>query len=132
MTPLHWAAKNGAIEAVAYLLLTRNVSVNAQTRLNEVALHFAVRRNSVEILRMLLDQGADVNAPNHEGRTPLHLAVIEEKVMCVDELLKAPEVRPNLRDRDGVSFIFTVLLWTLLRPVRIFSLFSMRSSPHLE
>ncbi len=41
-------------------------------------LHGAVRSGNVEIVRMLIDAGADVNVQDAEGRTPLYLTSNEE------------------------------------------------------
>jgi hypothetical protein len=113
MTPLHWAANNGALETVGYLLM-ESANVDAETKLKEVPLHFAVRGNSQEILRMLIVHGANVNAQNVEGRTPLHIAVMEGRFECVDQLLMSPSVNLMLRDRDGVLFVLVILPLTLL------------------
>ncbi len=39
-------------------------------------LHIAAREGAVEDARALLDQGADLEAREHIGRTPLHIAVM--------------------------------------------------------
>ena len=38
-------------------------------------LHIAVQNQDIEIIKILLDSGSDVNAKNAAGQTPLHLAV---------------------------------------------------------
>jgi ankyrin repeat protein len=49
------------------------VDLNAQQTDDETALHFACFRGKPEAARLLLDHGAQVNAKNYRGETPLHL-----------------------------------------------------------
>ena len=42
-------------------------------------LHFAVQINSPEIVKALIDKGADVNAITDRGVTPLHLAIVKKQ-----------------------------------------------------
>ena len=44
-----------------------------QQKGDETPLHLACLRGEPEIARLLLDHGADVNAKNYQGETPLHL-----------------------------------------------------------
>lgn len=39
-------------------------------------MHYVARRNSVGCVELLLENGADVDAKNDKGKTPLHLASI--------------------------------------------------------
>jgi ankyrin repeat protein len=74
-TALHLAAFFGKSEAV-HILLDAGASVAAYTR-NEFAnqpLHAAAAGRHVEVCRLLLAAGADVNATQHGGYTPLHEA----------------------------------------------------------
>mgnify|MGYP004617869045 FL=1 len=42
-------------------------------------LHFAVQINSPEIVKALIEKGADVNAITDRGVTPLHLAIVKKQ-----------------------------------------------------
>jgi ankyrin repeat protein len=61
------------------------------------ALHEAARRCDVEIARLLLSRGANVNKRNRWGGTPLHEAACPE----VAELLIQHGAEINARDDDG-------------------------------
>lgn len=47
----------------------------------------AVQHNNADILKMLLDAGADANARATTGETALHVAIAEEKQACLEILL---------------------------------------------
>ncbi len=59
---LGWAAWSGNPEAVKMLLAADDIDINAG------GLHSAASRNNIEIIRLLLDAGAEVNSPK---RSPL-------------------------------------------------------------
>ena len=57
---------------VARLFLELGVDVHAQTFFFATALHLAAFRGKFEIAQLLLDYGANPNAENEQGMTPLH------------------------------------------------------------
>jgi hypothetical protein len=59
--------------------------VNARS-LGFTPLHYAAMHNSdIEVLRYFISQGADVNAENNDGLTPLDVADTEEKKSILSE-----------------------------------------------
>ncbi|XP_043472530.1 ankyrin-1-like [Leptopilina heterotoma] len=63
---------------ISRLLLHHPVKVNDETQdHDQTPLHFAVHIAKVEIIKILLEKGAIVNATNKELNTPLHIAVSE-------------------------------------------------------
>ncbi|MCD6046831.1 MAG: ankyrin-like [Gammaproteobacteria bacterium] len=66
-------------------------------------LHFAVLSDhplAIELVKLLCEAGANINARARTGETPLHLAVLKNKVTCVRYLL-AKGADFSLPDCDG-------------------------------
>ena len=78
-TPLHLVSR-GRYDSdehgvgIAQLLLERGVDhVDAQAKNKWTPLHLAAFNGRLELTRVLLDHGADMNAKNFQDETPLHL-----------------------------------------------------------
>ncbi len=59
----------------------------AQTVIGETSLHFAVKNGTVEQVKLLVTQGARLEAKDHEGATPLHHAAVAGRAAMVTLLL---------------------------------------------
>jgi hypothetical protein len=74
-TQLHYCADNGLTTSVKRLLSIRNINVNVKDDGDGwTPLHWAALNGHVEITRLLLQNGAEVNAESNGGWTPLHWA----------------------------------------------------------
>ncbi|KAF8263992.1 hypothetical protein EI94DRAFT_1832014 [Lactarius quietus] len=77
--PLHYAARDMRLDAV-HVLLTYNADVNSQTDDCRTPLYvvfsdnFFSERKVVDMVRRLLEHGADPNVPHQDKSTPLHQA----------------------------------------------------------
>jgi ankyrin repeat protein len=92
-TPLSVAIEEDNAEAIA-LLLKRGAEVNLKPRTRRYTppLHTAVAAHKPALLRLLLEAGAEPDAPNERGETPLMYvgsASEEMAVAMVKDLLKA-------------------------------------------
>lgn len=74
-TPLHRASCNNNLAIIDVLLSKGKVNVNATDRDGWTSLHHALAEGNVEIAVKLARAGADVNARNSDGETPLQVAV---------------------------------------------------------
>jgi ankyrin repeat protein len=71
------AAKNGDLATVKAILATDPSALNAVDKEGSTLLHCAAWKGHVELVRLLLDAGAPINATSqnsHYGTTPLHAA----------------------------------------------------------
>ncbi len=83
------AAQKGDVAAVQ-ALLKQNADVNASQGDGNTALHWAAYREDAEMVRVLLQAGANVKARTRlGGMTPLHLAATGGNAPIIDLLLKA-------------------------------------------
>lgn len=94
---IHDAAVFGPLSRVERMLEQDPTSVGATDRFGFTALHGVVAEHHFDIARLLIAKGADVNAGNDEGVTPLHLAAYPEMV----EILVANGARLDARDSNG-------------------------------
>jgi uncharacterized protein len=104
-TPLMRAARNGDLPLMR-LLLEKGADPNRRTRAGMTALLFSMapgRRKSakdaVEAVKACLDGGADVNAVNEVGETPLHAAVAQGPAMVA--LLAERGAKLDVKDKQG-------------------------------
>ncbi|WP_022854953.1 ankyrin repeat domain-containing protein [Thermodesulfobacterium thermophilum] len=56
--------------------ILKQEDLNIRDKYGDTLLHYAVRKNYKEIIRLLLEKGIDINTPNNIGETPLHQAIL--------------------------------------------------------
>lgn len=105
-TPLHYPAffGQGAAAAVSADLLAAGADVDARSA-NDFAvlpIHSAVAGGHDDVVAVLVDAGADVNARQPHGWTPLHGAALNGSLVSVARLLAAG-ADPVARNDDGAS-----------------------------
>jgi ankyrin repeat protein len=66
--------------------------------MGQAALHFAVDESSIEVVKLLIKHGADINMPNRYGRTPLHVAAMYNRWDSAEALIDAGA---DMTLRDG-------------------------------
>jgi hypothetical protein len=99
-TPLMIAALSGNLKMVD-CLLTRGANPNAAGPAGRTALHLAVRRTgSLEVCKRLAEAGADINATDEQGSTPLIEAIHSEQLDIARWLLDN-HADVNAKDRQG-------------------------------
>ena len=99
--PLHEAVSAGDAEKVRELL-TPEFAINEKDPSGMTALQIAVREDNMEMIEILIGNGADVNL--HSTRlqfTPLHIAVRKSDEMA--KLLIAHGADVNQKNKDGAT-----------------------------
>ena len=102
-TPLIMAAEQGKMDLVEFLVLEAGANVNA-TALPEqgevTALRYAIGNDDYQMVRFLINNGAEVNLANSRGWTPIMTAarVGNRDIM---ELLIENGADIRVRDNDG-------------------------------
>jgi ankyrin repeat protein len=118
--PLMLAIEYGK-EKVVDLLIESGAQIEAMDDNGNTALIKAVGdKRRVQIVKHLLNRGANVHAKNHHGVTPLHVAVQSGSERMVNALLeKQPDLEARTKDGETALLIaskegFTSILQSLL------------------
>ncbi|CAG8094086.1 unnamed protein product [Penicillium salamii] len=88
-TPAQEAAAASHRELLAFLL-SKNADINTQAYSDVWSpLHEVIYLNNIEMVELLVDHGAHLNARLTSSKTPLHMAVVQRNIPVMEILLKA-------------------------------------------
>ena len=102
------AAKSGDAERIISLLANDTSLVKARDKDGSTPLHCAVWKGHQQVVALLLEAGADVNAQNendHWGTTPLHAAAHANQA-AIAQLLIDHGADVQATDREGRTPMF--------------------------
>ncbi|KAI9594733.1 ankyrin repeat-containing domain protein [Syncephalis fuscata] len=100
---MHHAAQQGDLSAIRQLIESGDNKVNDRDFQNVTALHWASINSRLEIVRYLLDQGAEVDAVGGDLlATPLHWAC-RKGHLPISALLLERGANPGLKDAQGFN-----------------------------
>jgi len=105
-TALMYAAINNNVQ-IAYILLSHSTAhLDVRDKFGNTALHLAAQRNSLDVMRQLLDAKAPIDVQNHEGITPLMMAANTGRIEAVKLLLKygADTSKQDYTGRDALGW----------------------------
>lgn len=86
------------VAAVSAALKHDDIDLEATNEFDETPLHIAVEKESLPIVKLLLEKGANTAAVSQTGETPLHVAAGDGTLSIVEALLmKNADV--NVRDK---------------------------------
>uniref|UniRef100_A0A8C9XAB3 Ankyrin repeat and FYVE domain containing 1 n=1 Tax=Sander lucioperca TaxID=283035 RepID=A0A8C9XAB3_SANLU len=74
-----------------------------EARDGQTPLHLASSWGLEEVVQCLLEFGANVNAQDAEGRSPIHAAISNQHNVIIQLLISHPDIRLNIRDRQGMT-----------------------------
>jgi ankyrin repeat protein len=109
--PLHYACEEGHVEIVKWLVISMRADCNIADRRGETPLIKTAKyvgskskgSNCKEIAKMLIAQGANTNAVDADGMTPLLHACTQGDVELVGKLVKDGGASPDLRTRANLT-----------------------------
>jgi len=100
--PIHDAVSSGDVDRV-YALISPDLEINEKTFGGMTAIQLAVRDDNLEIMKVLIDNGADVNVGVTRLKiTPLQIAARRGNVEMAN-LLIASGAKVNQPDHEGAS-----------------------------
>jgi ankyrin repeat protein len=96
------AEKNNVKRLEQFLADGIDVNLRDYDRHN-TPIHWAASGGNLDAIELLLEYGADVNAQNKNGRTPLHCLISERFDKIALWLIKCCGADPHIPDKRGVS-----------------------------
>ncbi|MFP3020789.1 ankyrin repeat domain-containing protein [Wolbachia endosymbiont (group A) of Pogonocherus hispidulus] len=101
---LHSAAEKGDFYLTVYIL-SKGADLNAQDECNWTPLHYAVYSGNVDIVRFLINQGANYNITDNEG-TPVYYAFQYGHVRIVKYFIEEKGIDPMAPINEYGSTLF--------------------------
>lgn len=98
---IHFLARQHRTDLLAIFLNRPGVNINLLTDKGESALMLAAWDGYDDVVKILLDHGADPTLPNRLGQLPIHKACIEAHQNCVTQLLKKIPSTKMATDLEG-------------------------------
>ena len=100
-TALHFAANEGKLEIVKELLRKQNIDKDAKSTIDRTPLHLAVIRGFIEIVRALIESGANRNSRDFDENTVLHMASEFGHAQIIIYLIKECQADPIQKNKFG-------------------------------
>ena len=89
-SPLYFACTYGSLEVVQYLLENQQIDINEKIRKDgNTALHLAVFYLRIDIIKYLLSHGANKQATNNYGETPLDIINKYPALLHIDSKIES-------------------------------------------
>ncbi|CZR60693.1 uncharacterized protein PAC_10589 [Phialocephala subalpina] len=100
-TPLIQATFNGHALVVGQLLAAPGININAMGEVGRTALWLLAAVQGIDIVKILIEKGVDVELTNNSGQTSLSWAASRGQEADVKLLLTKDSVEPDSKDRIG-------------------------------
>lgn len=103
-TPLHAATAHGKVEVVEMLLTRDDVEVDCVDAGGMTPFLLAVRKDYMEIVKLLSEKTIDLHAKSEDGNTALHFAVMSGNAEMISHLLSLYSECPlHRRNSEGLT-----------------------------
>lgn len=99
---LIWAIKNNDLNTIKQICEKDGFDINEELSNGRAALHYAADDGHEQIVAYLLSKGANVNALDRYGISPLLAAIYGNHIECVETLLQSGADK-NQKTPDGMS-----------------------------
>ena len=106
-TSLHLAVANGNLELVRELCLAEESALNDLDNLSRSVLHYAVLKNDMELINILISAGVLPHHLDNTGASVLHYAAKNNSVQIVKRFLECFKNFEDTTDKQGR----TALMW---------------------
>ncbi|XP_046370254.2 ankyrin-2-like [Haliotis rufescens] len=98
---LHMACEGGNVELVKYVLALNSVDINSRTEDGRTPAMIAASKGHKDMLKLLVNKGADLSLVNSHGEDVLHISLLCEDMEMVKYILTQDVVNINGADKDG-------------------------------
>ena len=121
--PLHWAASNGNLKMMKILLESSelgNVDINCLNNYDNTPLNLACQKNHLDVVKYLIQRGANVLTVGVFGFIPLHWAAENGSVQIAQELFiaAAAVIDINTKDKKGATPLHVACEYNRLEMVK--------------
>ena len=100
-TALHLAAVNGNTDLVRFLVHDHNAAIDVLTLRKQTPLHLAAGAGQLEVCKLLLELGANINATDDQGQKPIHVAAMNNYADVAQLFLQKHENLVTAVTKDG-------------------------------
>jgi ankyrin repeat protein len=103
-TPLHLAAENGLIENASLILRGAEPDFDAQDNDGETPLHKAIENGHLDIIKLLINAGADATIEDIDGLSPMDDAEDDPEVMsCLLAAIAARDIKKAKEETEPLQ-----------------------------
>jgi ankyrin repeat protein len=102
-TPLYRAIRSNSLSEVTQIIETHPGWINDRNDLEDTPLHWACSWGHLEIARLLIEKGADLNAFDVSGHRPIHRAAVSGHLHLIEFLVEMGVDPDSLTARGQTS-----------------------------
>ena len=112
-TPIHIVCRDLRLDCLKVLLGNKKCDLNQQNANGDTALHIVCKMVNtdaiyLDMIQILLENGADVQAVDSNGDAPIHIVCKGLRLDCLKALLQSKGRDPNQQNADGDTALHIV------------------------